>query len=110
MYKQAKDLQKRHDLEDAKNHAADNVLNKYVQGSTEIDKLSQDIANAGSNKRKDNFTGKYALICCNAIYINNTGMGNLSAVYNDHKTVSMTAHMMGIEKDNIIDLVDANHA
>ena len=40
MYKQAKELQKKHDLEDAKNHAADNVLNKYVQGSTEIDKLS----------------------------------------------------------------------
>ena len=81
-----------------------------VYSATEFGKVKEDVANAGSNKRKDNFTQKYGLVCCNEIYNDKSGMGNLPATKNDNKTAKRTTHMMAIPKENMYELVDASHA
>ena len=56
MYKQAKDLQKKQELEDAKNQAADMAVGKILNSTTEFQEIVDDISNAGNKQRKDNFT------------------------------------------------------
>ena len=56
MYKQAKDLQKKQELEDAKNQASDMAVGKVLNSATEFQKIIDDIANAENKQRKDNFT------------------------------------------------------
>ena len=65
-----------------------------VYSTTEFGKVKEDIDNAGSNKRKDNFTQKYGFVCFNEIYNDKSGMGNLPATKNDRKTALRTTHMM----------------
>ena len=86
------------------------AVNSMVHSATEFGKVVEDIANAGKNKRKDNFTVKCALVCCNEIYANKAGLGNLSAVLNDNKTIRRTLRMMGVSEENIVELIDASHA
>ena len=86
------------------------AVNNMVHSATEFGKVVEDIANAGKNKRKDNFTVKCAFVCCNEIYADKAGLGNLPAVLNDIKTIRRTLRMMGISEENIVELIDASHA
>ena len=77
LYKQAKELKKKQELEDAKNQAADLAVNKLMHKESDFDKILEDIQNAAQNQKRAKFTKKYGFVACNQIYNTKAGLHNL---------------------------------
>ena len=77
MYKQAKEMQKSQELEDAKSQAADLAVNKQILRDGDFDKILKDIENAALNQKKDRFVKKYGFVACNEFYKDKTGLPDL---------------------------------
>ena len=76
-----------------------------MQGG-DFQKILDDIENAASNQKKDKFSQKYALICCNETYKTKAGLDNLPQTKNDLADIRRTTKMLGIS--DVIELVDAS--
>ena len=79
-----------------------------MQGN-EFNRILEDVQNAATNKKKDKFTKKYALLVCNEIYRTKAGLDNLPKVKNDLNDIRRTTKMLSIEDDNTFVLVDTTH-
>ena len=61
-----------------------------------------------SDRSKDRFRYKFAVICCNEFYDKST-LSNLPTVKEDAKNIKLTAQMMGIQDENIEILPDLSY-
>ena len=65
IFREAKELKKKQELEDAKNQASDQAVNKLIYNDGEFEKIQNDIINILSNQKKDKFTKKFSFVTCN---------------------------------------------
>ena len=80
-----------------------------IQGG-EFNKILEDIKNAATNKKKDKFQKKFALLVCNQTYKTKAGLEDLPETANDFENIRRTIKMMNIPDENIYDFKDASHA
>ena len=77
MYQQAKEMEKKREIEDAKNQAADIAVNRVIQRDGNFEKILEDIKNAAFRQKKDIFTKKIGLFACNEFYDDKAGLPNI---------------------------------
>ena len=68
----------------------------YEDGTFE--KIQNDIINAVSNQKKDNFSKKYSFVACNEFYDDKACLANLPSTKDDFASIKGTINFMGIEK------------
>ena len=84
------------------------AFNRHILGEENFERVMAYINNPSENQKRDRFSQKFGLLVCNEFYIDKSGLKDLSSTKLDFANIKITARMMNIKQENMIELIDVS--